>query len=73
MKMVYGARALAAALAGAKLYIEVGDKMLEASPDAARRFERHFAAGSPGANVYAVRAADASSVLGRDTKGREVH
>jgi hypothetical protein len=47
--------------------------MLAASPDAARRFERHFVAGSPAANVYAVRAADASSVLGRDLKGKEVH
>jgi hypothetical protein len=65
-KMVKGARALAAALAGAELWIEAGKQYLKASPSAVHRFEKLFRNGHAAANVYAVKAADATAVLGKE-------
>lgn len=71
--MVTGPRALAAALAGADLYIHTsGDTWLKASKGAVERFRRHLNRGSAAANVYGVQAADARAVLGADQKGRAV-
>ena len=71
--MVRGPRALAAALAGAELYIHAGgDKWLKAAPGAVKRFERHINRDNAAANVYGVEAAEASRLLGPEQKGRAV-
>lgn len=72
MRMVKGGRALAAALAGAQLWIASGSQWLRASRNAVHRFERHYNSGHPAANLYGVVASEAAEVLGPDQKGRLV-
>ena len=67
MKMIQGGRALAAALAGAKVFVAtVADGWQPAAfQEAARRtWRRRYDRSDDGANVFAVCAEDAERVLG---------